>query len=303
MKLLVTGATGFIGSALVQFLTRAGHGVTRLVRSPREPGDLRWDPEGGGLDTRAIEGFDGVVHLAGEDISSGRWTEAKKARIRDSRVKGTRLLAGSLAGLSRRPRALVCASAIGYYGDRGDERLTEDSPAGKGFLAGVCREWEAAALPAAEAGIRVVHVRFGIVLGASGGALGKMLTPFKLGMGGPIGSGQQYVSWIAIDDAVGAIVHALTTESLRGPANTVAPGPVRQLEFAQTLGRVLGRPSFVTIPAFAARLMFGEMADEALLASARVEPARLLSTGYRFRHQELEEALRFLLSPTDSSAP
>jgi uncharacterized protein (TIGR01777 family) len=243
-----------------------------------------------------LEGLDAVVHLAGENPASERWSEAKKARIRDSRVQGTSLLVTSLGRLERPPRLLVCASAIGYYGDRGDEILTEESPPGRGFLAGVCVEWEAAAARAAAAGLRVVSLRFGIVLTPAGDALQRMLGPFRMGMGGPIGSGRQYVSWIALDDALGAIHHALVTGALQGPVNAVSPEPASHLEFARALGRALGRPALVPVPTFAVRFMFGEMADEMLLASARVEPARLLATGYRFRFPRLEIALEHLLA-------
>jgi hypothetical protein len=257
---------------------------------------VTWDPEAAAVNLAGLEGLDAVVHLAGENPASERWSEAKKARIRDSRVQGTSLLVTSLGRLERPPRLLVCASAIGYYGDRGDEILTEESPPGRGFLAGVCVEWEAAAARAAAAGLRVVSLRFGIVLTPAGGALQRMLGPFRMGMGGPIGSGRQYVSWIALDDALGAIHHALVTGALQGPVNAVSPEPVSHLEFARALGRALGRPALVPVPTFAVRFMFGEMADEMLLASARVEPARLLATGYRFRFPRLEIALEHLLA-------
>lgn len=297
MKLLVTGATGLVGSALVPFLTTGGHRVTRLVRSPPRSGaaEIHWDPETGIREPASLEGIDAVVHLAGENIASGRWTPERKARIRDSRVKGTRTLCEALARLAQPPKVLVSASAIGYYGDRGTEPLWEQSIAGEGFLADVCRAWEDATQPAVEKGIRVVFLRLGIVLSAAGGALAKMLLPFKLGVGGIIGSGKQYMSWITLDDVVGAIQHALMNDTLRGPVNVVAPYPVTNSEFTKTLGRVLGRPTIFPMPAFAARLAFGEMADALLLASARVEPKRLLATDYAFRHAELEEALRHLL--------
>lgn len=268
------------------------------MRSEVPPGAaaVAWDPAAGRLDGAALDGLDAVVHLAGEDISRGAWTAAKKARIRQSRVEGTALLARTLASLDRPPAVLACASAVGYYGDRGDEALTEESPPGTGFLASVCRDWEAAASPAVEAGIRVLHLRFGVVLSPAGGALARMLGPFRMGMGGPIGSGRHYVSWIAIDDALGAVVHALSSETLRGPMNVASPGPVTHLEFARTLGRVLGRPTLLAVPAFGLRLLFGEMATEVLLASQRLEPARLLSTGYEFRYPNLEGALRHLLT-------
>lgn len=297
MKILVTGASGLIGSALVPFLSAGGHDVIRLVRSEPKAGEaaVRWDPEAGTIDAAGLDGLDAVVHLAGENVAEGRWTAEKKRRIRDSRVKGTRLLCEALAGLARPPRVLVSASAVGYYGDRGDELLTEESPPGSGFLAGVAREWEAAAEPARRAGIRVVHPRMGAVLTPAGGALAKMLPPFRAGLGGRVGSGRQYLSWIAIDDLLGAILHLLVTEVLQGPVNVVAPRPVTSSEFAATLGRVLGRPARLAMPAFAARLAFGEMADEVLLASARVTPERLVASGYRFRYPELEGALRHLL--------
>src|SRR3989338_4623676 len=299
MKVLVTGSTGLVGSALVPFLASGGHEVVRLVRGRLKPGvvEVPWDPQAGTIEAAKLEGLDAVVHLAGERIT-GRWTAAKKARIRSSRVQGTRLLAETLARLGRPPPTLVCASAIGYYGHRGDELLREESPPGAGFLAEVCREWEAAARPAAEKGIRVVQLRIGVVLSAAGGALALMLTPFKLGLGGRVGTGQQYMSWIALDDLAGIIQHALANESLRGPVNAVAPRAITNREFTKTLGRVLGRPTIFPMPAFAARLAFGQMADELLLASARVEPTRLIASGYKFRTPELEAALRHLLGKT-----
>lgn len=295
MKILVTGSSGFIGSALVPFLEAQGHHVIRLVRSAPKVGEISWDPAAGRLDATALEGLDGVVHLAGDPIAEGRWNPEKKARIRESRTQGTGLLAETLAHLSRPPRVMVCASAIGYYGDRGDDLLREESPAGTGFLAEIGQLWEAAAEPAARAGIRVVHLRIGVVLSAKGGALKKMLPPFQLGIGGKLGTGKQYMSWIALDDIVGAMHHALITEILRGAVNGVAPNPVTNAEFTKTLGRVLHRPILFPVPAFALRLMFGELADEVLLASMRVEPSQLLKAGYRFRYTDLEEALKHLL--------
>lgn len=301
MKIIVTGSTGLIGSALVQSLTAEGHEVTRLMRSETPIAETdstrltRWDPASGKVDTTRLEGHAAAVHLAGENVAKGRWTPEKKARIRDSRIGGTRLLAETLTNLAEPPRLLVCASAIGYYGDRGDEVLREDSPPGTDFLAGVCREWEVAARPAADRGIRVVHLRIGVVLSPEGGALAKLVTAFKMGAGGKVGSGTQYMSWIALDDVIGVIRHVLQTEDLGGPVNTVAPHPVTNGEFTQTLGRVLDRPAVFSVPAFAARLAFGEMADALLLSSARVEPAKLLNSNYQFKYPELEGALRHLL--------
>ncbi|MCI0423349.1 MAG: TIGR01777 family oxidoreductase, partial [Acidobacteria bacterium] len=242
-----------------------------------------------------LEGTDAAIHLAGENIAAKRWTPAQKAKIRDSRVSGTRLLAESLARLARQPKVLVCASAIGYYGDRSDERLNEDSAPGSGFLAETCRDWEAAAKPAIDRGIRVVQLRLGLVLASHGGALAKMLPPFRLGIAGIIGSGQQYMSWIALDDLVAAVSYVLSNEGLRGPVNVVAPDAVTNHEFTKTLGRVLRRPTVFPMPAFAARLAFGEMADGLLLSSTRVEPQRLLASGFRFRFPELKAALEHLL--------
>ena len=295
MRIAVSGSSGMVGSALISSLTREGHRVTRLVRKAAVGDDVAWDIAQGVKDLSRLEGVDTVVHLAGENIAAGRWTAARKEEIRRSRVEGTRRLCESLARLSRRPKALVSASAMGFYGNRGDEILKEDSAPGSDFLAQVCREWEAATEPASRAGIRVVHMRFGMILSQAGGALKKMLLPFKLGAGGRIGSGKQYMSWIGIDDAVGAIHHAIVTESLRGPVNAVAPTPVTNAEYTRTLARVLSRPAVVPMPAFAARLAFGEMADALLLAGQRVLPTRLQATAYRFRHPELEGALRHLL--------
>jgi uncharacterized protein (TIGR01777 family) len=297
MNILVSGSSGLVGSALLPFLAREGDTVTRLVRSAPAAGEkaIPWDPEKGQLSAAALEGFDAVVHLAGENIASGRWTAARKARIRDSRVKGTGLLGETLARLERPPRVLVSASGVGYYGSRGDEVLTEESSLGTGFLAEVCRDWEGATAPVAQRGIRVAIVRFGVIFSAHGGALPKMLMPFRLGAGGRVGDGRQYLSWVTLDDVIGAIHHALTTEALQGPVNVVAPQPVTNAEFTKTAGRVLRRPTLFPLPAFAARLMFGEMADELLLASQRARPVRLLDTHYAFRFPDLEGALGHLL--------
>jgi uncharacterized protein len=297
MRVLVSGAGGLIGRSLVPALRESGHQVSRLVRSPvgASPGDIAWSPERGSLDAAALEGVDGVVHLAGEPIL-GRWTAAKRARIRDSRVAGTALLARTLAGLARTPGVLVIITGSGYYGDRGDEVLTEDSTRGSGYLAEVCREWEAAAAPAAQAGVRVVYLRTGLVLARGGGLLGTLLLPFRLGLGGPIGQGRRYWSWIAIDDLVQVFRYVLESHNLSGAVNTVAPHPVTNAEFSRTLGRVLSRPALIPVPPAALRLVFGrEAANETMLASARLVPARLLATGFRFRFPELEDALRHVL--------
>jgi uncharacterized protein (TIGR01777 family) len=289
MKIAVTGSTGLVGSALLPFLTAAGHSVVGL----RRPG--HWDPDKGTIDTSVFDGVDAVVHLAGESIASGRWTAARKSRIRDSRVKGTKLISETIARLERPPQVLVSASAIGYYGDRGSEVLREDSAPGSGFLPDVCRQWEASTDPATRKGIRVVHLRTGLVLSSAGGALARMLLPFKMGVGGKIGSGEQYWSWISLDDLCAAILHCIQAIGLHGPVNIVSPSPVTNLQFTRTLGRVLSRPTIFPMPAFAARLALGEMADPLLLASARVEPAKLAASRFVFKHKDLEPALRHLL--------
>lgn len=299
MRILLTGSGGLIGQALVPFLTAGGHEVTRLIRSraPTATGQISWNPSGGIIPADSLEGFDAFVHLAGESVAS-RWTPGKKARILESRAKGTRLLSESLAQLRQPPGVLVSASAVGFYGDRGDEIVNEASPAGSLFLSEVATAWEVATEPAARRGIRVVNLRIGFVLSAAGGGLAMMLLPFKLGVGGRVGNGRQYLSWVAIDDVLGAVLHVLASDALRGPVNVVAPHPVTNLEFTQTLGRVLRRPTILPMPAFAARLAFGEMADNLLLASTRVEPSRLLATGYQFRFPQLEAALRHVLGKT-----
>ncbi len=296
MHVAVSGSRGLVGSSLVPLLTTGGHRVTRLVRGAAAGADeTAWDPVRGLLDVPRLDGVDAVVHLAGENIAAGRWTPARKAEIRRSRVDGTRTLCDVLARLPHPPTVLVSASAIGIYGDRGAEVLTEQSAPGTGFLTDVCREWEAATESASQAGIRVVNLRFGMILSPRGGALQKMLLPFRLGLGGRIGDGRQFTSWIAVDDAVGVIHHAICEASVRGPVNAVAPGPVSNADFTRSLARVLRRPALFPVPAFAARLAFGEMADALLLAGARVMPARLQASGYRFRFPELEAALRHLL--------
>jgi uncharacterized protein (TIGR01777 family) len=298
MKVIVSGSSGLVGSALVRELSAGGDIVTRLQRSvpkEKEGKAVHWDPVNGTVDIAGLEGQDAVVHLAGENIAGAPWSPERKKTIRDSRIVGTRFLCESLLRLERPPDTLVCASATGYYGDRGEEVLREESGAGKGFLAEVCRDWEEATEEAARKGMRVVNLRIGMVLSAEGGALAKMVPTFRAGAGGRIGNGRQYMSWIALPDLVDAIRHAIATDSLRGPVNAVSPHPVTNREFTKTLGHVLGRPAVAFLPAFAARLLFGEMADELLLASARVEPVKLLASGYRFRHPEAEGAMRYLL--------
>jgi uncharacterized protein (TIGR01777 family) len=296
MRILVTGSNGLIGRALLAFLSADGHNVVTLTRSKTHATGrhILWDPDAGVIDKDDLEDFEAVIHLAGESIV-GRWTPEKKARIRGSREKGTRLLCETLAHLRNRPMVVVSASAAGYYGDRGDQVLDEEGSAGSLFLSEVAKVWEDATEPAALNGIRVVNLRIGFVLSQDGGGLGAMLLPFKLGIGGRVGSGRQYLSWIAIDDLVRAISHAIHADSLRGAVNAVGPNPVTNQEFTKTLGSVLWRPTIFPLPAFAARLVMGEMADELLLASARITPARLLASGYEFRFPELKGALRHVL--------
>ena len=294
LHILVSGSSGLVGSALLPALKASGYEVTRLVHGSNTGlNAIAWNPAQP-LSPECVSGFDAVVHLAGESIV-GRWTSEKKQRIRDSRITGTRHLAEALAKAPRPPRVLVSASAIGYYGDRGDQILHEESPSGSGFLAEVCLGWESATVPAAQAGIRTAHIRIGVVLSTEGGALSKMLTPFRLGVGGNMGSGRQWWSWIALDDLVGIILHILKAEGLEGPVNAVSPNPVTNAEFTKTLGSVLSRPTILPMPAFAARLALGQMADELLLASQRVEPRRLLTSGYVFQQPDLRPALQVLL--------
>lgn len=305
MRVLISGASGLVGSALVERLSVDRCQLSVLTRGQRPNATdnrqsttdkcIRWDPAADELDTAAVDGFDAVVHLAGENIAQGRWTAEKKARIRDSRVQGTGLLCRALAGTARRPKVLVSASAVGYYGDRGDEELDESSAPGTGFLAEVCRQWEAATEPAAAAGIRVVCVRLGVVLARRGGVLARMLPLFRYGLGGRSGSGRQYMSWIALGDAVEAICHVLATAALSGPVNLVSPNPVTNREFTKALGRALHRPTLFPVPAFVLRLVLGEMADALLLASARVQPQRLLESGFAFHDPRLTEAIERLL--------
>ena len=290
MKIAIAGASGLIGSALIPFLQHEGGQISRLVRSAPKAGEIEWHPNDEKIDAAALEDLDAVVHLAGESIASGRWTDDKKRAIRDSRVKGTALLSDALAKLSRPPAVFVSASAIGYYGNRGDELLTESSAPGNDFLANVCVEWENATIPAIEKGIRTVHARFGIILDANEGALAKMLTPFRMGIGGRIGDGKQWMSWIDIDDVVKGLRFVIENP-VTGPVNFVAPNPVTNAEFTKTLGRVLSKPTLFPMPAFAARLAFGEMGDALLLSSQRVKPGVLQD----FAYPTLESALRHLI--------
>ena len=293
-RVLVTGASGLLGSALVPTLKARGYEVTRLVRGQASGKDeIRWD-SAQPLLPEAASGFDAVVHLAGESVAT-RWSAAKKTKIRESRVAGTRTLVHALAKAAKRPRVLISASAIGFYGDRGDDVLNEKSPAGAGFLADVCREWEAATQPAVDAGIRTIHIRTGIVLSAEGGALKKMLPPFRMGLGGRLASGRQWMSWIHIQDWTGAVHHILKNDLLQGAVNMVAPRPVQNTDFTETLASVLSRPAIFPLPAFAIQTLFGQMGEEVLLASQRVEPARLVTSGYPFQCSDLRKALEALL--------
>jgi len=298
MRILVSGSHGLVGTALIKSLTDDGHEVVRLVRSKIEFGtnEIEWHPDQDRIDAPRLEGLDAVIHLAGESIASGRWTDEKKRAIRDSRVKATTLLSNTLAQLSRPPVVFLSASAIGYYGNRGDEVLSETSKPGDDFLASVCVQWEEATRATSEKGIRTVNTRFGIILDTHGGALAKMLTPFRMGIGGRVGEGKQWMSWIALEDVVSGLKFLLEDATVRGPANFVAPNPVTNAEFTRTLGRVLSRPTFFPIPAFGARLAFGEMADALLLSSQRVDPAVLEDNGFPFYWPTLEPALRHLLA-------
>ncbi len=302
LRIAITGSTGLVGRRLVAFLRSGGHEVLRLVRHPAEVNDeIFWNPEESRIDAASFEGLDAVIHLAGVSIAGGRWTRSRKAAILSSRLDGTHLLAKTLAHLSRPPRVFVSTSAVGYYGSADSEVLTERSAPGSGFLADVCKGWEAAAQPASAAGIRVVHPRFGVVLAAEGGLLPLISRVFQLGGGGPLGSGEQYMSWIALDDLVGVLLHAVTDESLKGPVNAVAPEPVTNREFSSTLARVLHRPAFVRTPAAAMRLAGGELADELILASQRALPAKLSDQGFEFAFPTLEDALRQELGRYDGA--
>ena len=296
MKILISGSHGLVGKALTKSLTNDSYEVIRLVRrKPSNASEIEWHPDEGRILSEGLERLEAVVHLAGESIASGRWTDEKKRAIRDSRVKGTSLLSESLARLSAPPSVFISASAIGYYGDRGDELLTETSRPGDDFLAGVCVEWENATRPAGEKGIRTVNARFGIILDETEGALAKMLTPFRMGIGGRVGDGKQWMSWVALDDVVNALKFLIADISTNGPVNFVSPNPVTNREFTKTLGRVLSRPTFFPVPEFGARLAFGEMADALLLSSQRVKPAVLEQKGFQFGWPSLQSALTHIL--------
>lgn len=299
MRILVSGSHGLVGSALTRSLEAQGEvDVIRLVRHSVTPGakEIEWNPVSYSIGVGQMEDVDAVIHLAGENIAESRWSREKKRRIRESRVNGTKLLCDALVSLKEPPRAFLCASAIGYYGDRGDELLTEESSPGEDFLAGVCVDWEKSTNGAAEKGIRVVNLRFGIILSAEGGALKQMMPPFRLGIGGRIGSGKQWMSWITLDDIVGAIEHILYHGDIGGPINVVSPNPIRNAEFTKSLGQAISRPTIFPIPEFGVRLAFGEMADSLLLSSQRVSSQRLTESGYPFRARNIQEALSRLLS-------
>ncbi len=300
MRILISGSSGFIGSAITQSLGECGHTVSRLLRPQTRTagleGDVRWDPYSGDFDSQAAEGTDAVIHLAGASIGEGRWTDSRKKILRTSRVEATKHLVGALAALTFRPKVFICASAVGYFGDRGDEKLTDHSGPGKDFLARLCRDWEQEAGHAAEFGARVVMLRFGIVLSTRGGALPRMLGPIKMFGGGRLGSGRQWMSWITLADVVGAARFVLENKFATGPFNCVAPNPVRNVEFIKTAARVLHRPAIFPAPAFALRLMLGEMADSLLLSSQRVLPEKLQYLGYEFGDAELGRALRRIIA-------
>jgi len=295
-KILLSGSSGLIGTALSNALRGAGRPITPLIRHRGGPPESAfWDPLADQLDAAPLAGTDAVIHLAGENLADGRWTAARKKRITDSRVLSTALLAKTIATLQPLPRVMLCASAIGYYGNRGDQLLDESAPPGEGFAADLCRRWEQAAAPASAAGIRVVHLRLGVVLDRASKAMTKMVSIFRLGLGGVLGSGCQYVAWIALDDAVAAILHLLDHSQLSGPVNLVAPQAVTNRELTKALGRALHRPTIIPVPAFAAHLAFGEMADELLLSSTRVVPRRLLDDGFKFRFPQLDAAFQHML--------
>lgn len=297
MNIALTGSSGLVGSALIPFLNSKGCTVTKIKRSTLQnlESAVEWVPEKGNWETASEDNLHGVIHLAGENIASGKWTEDKKSKILNSRVEGTRQLCKSILKLQKLPAVFVCASAIGYYGDRGDEILTEESSLGDCFLSHVCEKWEEETLVLSEAGIRVVNLRFSMILSSKGGALKKMLPPFKLGAGGKLGTGDQYMSWIVINDVLNAVHHVLTNDTLRGPVNTASPNPVTNNHFTKALGKALKRPTIIPMPAFLARIIFGQMADELLLSSTRVEPTKLKNSGFQFKYPDINTALSSVL--------
>jgi uncharacterized protein len=301
MRILMSGASGLVGTALTRRLGAAGHDVARLVRpgtAAVRPTDVHWDPGAASIDLAALEGTDVVIHLSGAGIAEHRWTAARKEQLRSSRVDTTRVLVDAMLNLQQKPRAFVCASAIGYYGDRGDEILTESAACGTDFLALLARDWEAEATRAAHGGIRTANLRFGVILAPHGGALPKMLQPIRWGIGGRLGSGQQWLSWIAIEDAIEAAYKAAVDERFQGPVNVVSPNPVRNVEFTRIAASILNRPAIFPAPAFALRIALGEMAQPLLLASQRVKPQCLLDWGYEFRHENLQKTLLTIVSET-----
>ena len=302
MRIAITGSNGFIGSELRTQLLAREDTVFQLIRQDaatptRRKTDVLWSPSQDRVETDKLQDLDAFVHLAGQNIASGRWTDARKKLILESRTRGTDLIARTLASLPRKPRVLISASAVGFYGDRGDEVLTESSPPGRGFLPDVCRQWEAATAPAEQAGIRVVHLRIGAALSPAGGIIRKVLPLFRKGLGGKLGRGNQYLSWISLPDLIAAIIHCIENDSLRGPVNATAENPVTNLEFTRTLGRILARPTLFPAPAFALRLALGQFADAVLLASARAVPQKLSDSPFNFKHDQLDSALRAVLPP------
>jgi uncharacterized protein (TIGR01777 family) len=301
MKILISGSSGFVGSALTKSLQTKGYHVHRLIRPPHiaHKNDILWNPVEGYIDKSKITDFEVVIHLSGENIAA-RWTKAKKKRIYESRVLSTKLLVEALAKLPTSPKVFICASAVGYYGNRADEILTEQSACGEGFLADLCRDWEEAAETASSAGIRTVHLRLGMILHPTGGALKKMLPMFKLGLAGPIGDGTQYWSWITLEDTIGAVEHILQNPSIAGPVNIVSPNPVTNKEFTKTLAHILKRPAFLPAPKLLLKFAFGQFAQQTLLASTRVKPEKLMQTDFHFNHPELKQALCRMMIPTSS---
>ncbi|MCC7529201.1 MAG: TIGR01777 family oxidoreductase [Candidatus Melainabacteria bacterium] len=297
MKVAITGSTGLVGKKIASGLKSEGHQVVKLVRgNPHGTDEFSWDPNSDKIDAEAFDGVDAVIHLAGENIATKRWTSEQKEKIKESRIKGTKLIAATLAGLDKPPRTLVSTSAIGFYGDRGNEILTEESTSGAGFLAGVCRDWEGATRTAESKGIRVIHARLGVVLSREGGALKMMLPPFMMGAGGPLGDGKQYMSWIDLDDTAKAFIYLATRAGVDGPVNVVAPNPETNAQFTKTLAKVIHRPAFFPVPTIGVKVLFGEMGEELLLSSNRVSSSKLIKAGFQFTYPVLESALKHELN-------